>query len=150
MHSQAPYNQAPYNGGDPRAHRNANTTMPNMTPQQPDMPPPQRRGRIPALALGAYGAGLLGIVLAAVTLALFMTYKGQTQTQLGQVRHELATTQSNLAKAQASNDTKYTKLFSSVSGIGNAIAPYNMTCSTDLQGQNGPAQYYFACSDVKP
>ncbi len=148
MHSQAPYNQAPFNGGDPRAH--ANTTMPNTAPQQPDMRPPQRRGRIPALALGAYGAGLLGIVLAAVTLALFMTYKSQTQAQLGQVRHELATTQSNLSKLQASTGSKYAKMVSTVSGIANTVAPYNMVCSQDLTGANGPAQFWLPCSDVKP
>jgi hypothetical protein len=151
MSYQAPYNQAPnqapYNGSigsDPTAHRDANTTM----PQQPAMRPP--RGRIPALALGAYAAGVLGVVLAAVTLALFLMYKGQAQTQLHQVRQALATTQTSLAKAQSRDDTRYTKLVGTVSNIGNALAPYSMICSTDLQGQAGPAQYWFACSDTKP
>src|SRR5450755_4717325 len=116
MHSQAPYNQtpnhhAPYNGSGPGAHQDANATM----PQQPDVRPPRSRGRIPALALGAYGAGALGVVLAAVTLALFMVYKGQAQAQLGQVRQQLATTQISLAKAQSADDTRYTKMVGTVS-----------------------------------
>ena len=151
MHQQAPYNQPPpyngRNGGDPAAHRDANTTMPNPAPQQAALRP---RSRIPALALGAYAAGLGGIVLAAVSLAMFLMYKGQAQAQLGQVRQELATTQTNLAKAQAMDDSRYTKMVGNVSNIGNARAPYNSICSTDLQGQAGPAQYWFACSDAKP
>jgi hypothetical protein len=142
----------PFNDGPSTTRQDARTTANGTSPNGSSQPmyPPRQRSRIPALALGAYGAGLLGIILAAVTLALFVTYKGQATAQLGQVRQQLATTRTNLAKAQAASDSKYTKLFSSVSGIGNAIAPYNMTCSTDLQGQNGPAQYYFACSDAKP
>lgn len=144
MYTQPPPHQdaRSQNGAAPH-----NGTM----PQQPPTYPPRRpRGRIPALALGAYGAGVLGIVLAAVTLALFLTYKSQTTAQLGQVRHELATTQANLAKAQADNSTKYAKMIGTVTGIGNEIAPYNMVCSQDLTGANGPAQFWLPCSDAKP
>ena len=73
-----------------------------------------------------------------MTLALFMMYKAQAQTQLGQVRHELAATRTSLAKAQARDDSRYTKMVGSVSNIGNALAPYTSICSTDLQGQAGP------------
>jgi hypothetical protein len=144
MHSpQAPYNQAPFNGGDPTAHRDART-----------MPQPgaahQRRGRIPALALGAYAIGLLGVVVAAITLGLFLSFKAQAQGELHQARKELATEQANLSKVQLSNDSRYTKLFGSVSGVANALAPYSMICSQALIGPSGPAQYYFACSNTKP
>jgi hypothetical protein len=31
-----------------------------------------------------------------------------------------------------------------------ALAPFNKVCSTDLTGPQGPAQFYFLCSDQKP
>lgn len=143
-----PPHQAPYTDG-PTARQDART-MPNAAPQQALMPPPQRRSRIPALALGAYAAGLAGIVLAAVSLALLLTYKGQAQAQPDHMRQALTSTQSTLAKAQSGNAVKYTHLSGAVSSIENTLAPYSVICSTDLQGASGPAQYYFACSDQKP
>ena len=145
----------PFPGG-PTAHQDARTT-PNGTPpngvpppQQPPMYPPQRRPRVPGLALGAYAAGLAGIVLAAVALALFLTNRSSTQAELHQLQRALTSTQSSLAKSQASQAVKYTHLSGDLSNLGNMIGPYNMICSTDLQGQNGPAQYWFPCSGAKP
>lgn len=144
----------PFSDG-PTAHQDARTT-PNgapqnrAAPQQPPTYPPRSRPRIPALALGAYGAGLLGVILAAVALALLVSYKGQAAAQLDQMRQDLRNTQSTLAKSQASQGVKYTHLSGDLSNLGNMIGPYNMICSTDLQGQNGPAQYWFPCSGAKP
>jgi hypothetical protein len=144
----------PFTDG-PRTQQDARTAPngapPNGAPQQqPPIYPPRRRPRIPALALGAYGAGLLGVILAAVVLALFISYRGQATAQLNSVQQQLKSTQSTLAKFKSDQGIKYTHLSGEVNNLGNMIGPYNMICSTDLQGQNGPAQYWFPCSGAKP
>jgi hypothetical protein len=37
-----------------------------------------------------------------------------------------------------------------MTGIISAIAAYNQVCSQDLEGQNGPTRFYFACTTHQP
>jgi hypothetical protein len=58
-----------------------------------------------------------------------------------------------LARAQSGNAKSISGLAGQVSGMDsalNALAPYNRVCSTDLTGPNGPAQFYFTCTDQRP
>jgi|SRR5580704_4070677 hypothetical protein len=108
----------------------------------------------PRLVILAVIAGLLGIVVGAASLTLFLTYKSTAETQIRQL-------QQAVSNAQAGNQSNVSSLKSvsgKISGIdatlntlaGN-VAPFNMTCSQYLTGPNGgPTTFYFACSDTKP
>jgi hypothetical protein len=66
--------------------------------------------------------------------------------QIAQLRQELG-------KARAADARSLSGLAGQVSGMDsalNAMAPYNRVCSTDLTGPNGPAEFFFACTDQKP
>src|SRR5260370_19453723 len=109
--------------------------------------PPSRKA--PWLALGAYFAGFLGVALAAVCLALFLSYRSTATTQIRQL-------QEAAASAQVDNQSNISSL-NALSGKVNtidagmaALAPYDQVCSQDLTGANGPAQFFFLCTDQKP
>jgi len=62
------------------------------------------------------------------------------------LRQALSTAQSAQSKSESSLSEK-------VTGIDNALAalaPYSTVCSQDLTGPNGPAAFYFLCTDQKP
>ena len=65
------------------------------------------------------------------------------------MRQALSTAQS----AQSKSDSSLSSLSGKVTGIDNALAalaPYSTVCSQDLTGPNGPAAFYFLCTDQKP
>jgi len=105
------------------------------------------------LALFATIAGVLGLALGVISLALFLSYRGSATAQIHQMQRELAKTQSTLAKVQSGSANSLTGLASQVSGMNatlNGLAQFNSVCSQDLTGPNGPAQFFFACTDKKP
>jgi len=103
-------------------------------------------GRVVTCALVV---GLLGLAFGAANLTFLLFYHSTTTAQINQIRQELSQAQSSLANAQSS----YNRLSNKVSAINAgmaALAPYSKVCSTDLTGPNGPAQFYFLCSDQRP
>jgi len=67
-------------------------------------------------------------------------------TKVNHAVTSVQTAQSKDVKGIESLNQKY----DGMSGIVSAIAAFNMTCSQDLEGQNGPTRFFFACSEVKP
>jgi hypothetical protein len=132
MYSQTPQ----YNG----------QTMPLAFPPQP---PAGRRWAV----FGAYVVGVLGLVAVAVTLAIFVSYKGSASAQLTRMRHQLTAMSQELQTARSANASSYDGLSGKVSGLSaivSGLANYAMVCTQDLTGQNGPAELYFPCTDQKP
>jgi hypothetical protein len=58
--------------------------------------------------------------------------------------------ESALTRAQSNGAASFASLNEKVNSIDIVLAPYTDTCSTDLTGPDGPAQYFFACSSAKP
>jgi hypothetical protein len=109
----------------------------------------QRRLRINWATAGAYITAALGLGIAIAVTALFLSYRGTVATQMSQLRQALSTAQS----AQSKSDSSLSGLSGKVTGIDNALAalaPYSTICSQDLTGPNGPAAFYFPCTDQKP
>ncbi len=132
--------------------------MYSQTPQYDDhtMPlafqPQPRAGRRWAV-IGAYIVGVLGLVAVAVTLAIFLSYKGSASAQLTRMRHQLTAMSQELQNARSANASSYDGLSGKVSGLSaivGGLADYGMVCTQDLTGQNGPAEFYFPCTDQKP
>jgi hypothetical protein len=92
---------------------------------------------------------LLGLVLGAASLTFFLSYRTTVATEI----HQLQQAVSNAQASDASNASSLNGVSGKVSSINAALsglAPYNKVCSTDLTGPNGPAQFFFLCSDQKP
>ena len=105
------------------------------------------------LVIFALIAGLLGIAVGVASLTLFLSYKSTVTAQMREMRQAVAQEQSSLSKAQSGNASSVSGLSSKVTAIGAgmaALAPYSSVCSQDLTGPNGPAQFYFLCTDQKP
>ncbi len=105
------------------------------------------------LVIFAVIAGLFGLALSAASMTLLVSYRSTATAQINQMRQELGQEQSNLSKAQSSDAGSYNGLSGKVSAINTAmaaLAPYSKVCSTDLTGPNGPAQFWFLCSDQHP
>jgi hypothetical protein len=112
-----------------------------------------KHGSSGRLVIFAAIIGLLGLALGAASLTFLLSYRTMATAQINQMRQELNQEQSNLDKAQSGNASSYNGLSNKVSAINaamSALAPYSKVCSTDLTGPNGPAQFYFLCSDQKP
>lgn len=95
-----------------------------------------------------YLVGVAGVALAAVTLAMFLLWKGSAETQISQLQQEVATAQ----QAQATTEgtvtglsNRFHSISSSVNSIADLLSPFNATCQTDLNGQNGPQAFDFLC-----
>jgi hypothetical protein len=109
----------------------------------------QRSMRINWATAGAYITAALGLGIAIAVTALFLSYRGTVATQMSQLRQALSTAQS----AQSKSDSSLSALSRKVTGIDNVLAalvPYSKICSQDLTGPNGPAAFYFLCTDQKP
>lgn len=109
----------------------------------------ERRLRINWATAGAYITAALGLGIAIAVTALFLSYRETVTTQMSQLRQALSTAQS----AQSKSNSGLSGLSGKVTGIDNALAalaPYSTICSQDLTGPNGPAAFYFLCTDQKP
>jgi hypothetical protein len=126
---------------------------------QPYPPPPAslrlsepaaapRRG-VPWLALACCLVSIASLLLAGYVWSAQSSARqaaARQATQIAQLRQ-------TLARAQSGNAKTISGLAGQVSGIGstlNAMAPYSKICSTDLTGPNGPAEFFFLCTDQKP
>jgi type II secretory pathway component PulM len=125
-------------------------TIPIAYPDQ--RAPRQQRSSRPQMQ-GAYAIAVLALVAVAVTLAMFLSYKGSASAQLAQMRRQFTTMSQELKNARSANASSYNGLSGKVSSLGTVVgslANYGMVCTQDLTGQNGPAAFYFPCTDQKP
>lgn len=96
--------------------------------------------------IGAYATAALGVGVAIATLLVLFSYKSAVGAQMDQMRQTIQHDRSVSSNDWASLNNKY----SGMVGVLNAINAYNMVCSQDLEGQNGPTRFYFACSSNRP
>jgi len=111
-------------------------------------PAPPRRG-VPWLAVVCCLVSIASLALAAWVWSAQSSVRQTAARQAAQI----AQLRQELGKARASDARSLSGLAGQVSGMDsalNALAPYNRVCSTDLTGPNGPAQFYFLCTDQKP
>jgi hypothetical protein len=127
-------------------HRSVNKRVDHSrTPGQPG-----DRGR---LLIATSATALVAVVAAAVTLAMFLVYKGSAETQLSQMRQQLAAMGQQFQNAQNANASSYGRLSGKVNAMSAAvgtITQYNITCAQALESQAGPGTYYFPCSATRP
>jgi hypothetical protein len=109
------------------------------------------RSKWPLIA--AYLAGIAGIIVGVTVLVLLLVTKGSINTQLAQLKHEIAGTSTQANKIGNSNAS----LSQQVGGLSNTVnslpplSGYTAICSQYLTGPNGgPATYYFPCTGTKP
>jgi hypothetical protein len=100
---------------------------------------PARR-RPPWLTITACCAAAVAMTLAAVTLAMFLSYKSTVTTQIHQLHRALNT-------AQAQDVRNYSGLSGTISTV---LARYGVICSQDLTGTSGPEQFWFPCTSQRP
>ncbi len=108
-----------------------------------------KHGSSGRLVIFAAIVGLLGLALGAASLAFFLSYRSSVTAQMQTIRQELNQAQSSLSSNSSSVNGLSNKI-SAINAAMAAIAPYNQVCSQALIGQNGPATFYFMCSDLKP
>lgn len=111
-------------------------------------PKPQRH--IPWLMIGAYLAAFLGVAIGAVCLTLLLSYKATAETQIHSAQSQVRAMSQALNGARSANQGNYNNLNGKLDAIASVLAPYNMSCSQDLTGPQGPATFYFLCTDTKP
>lgn len=148
---QDPYGQNSREGTvEEHIHRSATRRISDSrTPHVSGTPSSPSSGKT-GLILGI--AGTAGLAVALVALFMFLSYKGSVTGQLTQMRQALTQAQTAAQRAQAAADS-YRTLPKEVTSMGNqlgTLASFSLTCSTDLTGPNGPAQFYFPCSGQKP
>jgi hypothetical protein len=93
----------------------------------------------------------LGVAIAAV--AVLLSWKSASTAQADRMQNQLATVSSQLQAARTANSASVGGLAAKVSSIDAAmaaLAQFNQVCSQDLTGANGPAQFFFLCTDQKP
>jgi hypothetical protein len=102
-----------------------------------------------SLAVFAAVAGLLGLALGVIALALLLSYRGTATAQIRQLQQAVASAQAgNASTARSLNGVS-----GRVSGMAstvNAIAQFDMACSQALTTSNGTGEFYFPCTDQKP
>lgn len=99
--------------------------------------------------MGAYIIAALGVGCACVCLWFLASFKQVYASQMAQTNHALATARA--AQAKNANDVKgLSERFDGMAGVINAISAYNQVCSQDLEGQNGPTRFFFACTSQQP
>ena len=82
-------------------------------------------------------------------LWLLTSFKQVYASQMAQTNHALATARTAQAK-DAKSISGLNEKVDNTSAIVAAISRFNMVCSQDLEGQNGPTRFFFACTTVNP
>lgn len=98
--------------------------------------------------IGAYIIAALGVGCAAVCLYMLTSFKAVYTSQMSAANH--AITSERTAQAKSAKSIKgLSEKYDGMVPIVDAITAYSLICSQDLEGQNGPTRFYFACSDHK-
>jgi hypothetical protein len=99
----------------------------------------------------AAAVALVGLAVSMASITLLLQYRGTAQAQISQLQRAVASAQAaSQGRASASQVDGLAAKVSTISAALSALAPFNKVCSTDLTGPNGPAEFFFACSDQKP
>jgi hypothetical protein len=109
--------------------------------------PPARRNRW--ATAGPLLVGAVGVMMAAVTLAMFLIWKGSVTVQISQLRHELTAMHSQAASTSAGLSglsRRIDGVSGDVNALGAMLGGYSAVCQQDLTGPNGPAAFDFPCS----
>lgn len=93
--------------------------------------------------------GFLGVALGAASLTFFLSYRSTVTAQMQQLQQAVANAQQD-SQSNASSLNSQAGKISTINAALSALAPYYKVCSQALVGPNGPAQFYFLCSDQKP
>jgi hypothetical protein len=112
-------------------------------------PAPAPRRGVPWLAVACCCASIAALVLAAWVWSAQSSARQtavRQSAQIAQLRTELGKAQSRVAGSISGLAGQVSSMDSTL----NALAPYNRVCSTDLTGPNGPAEFFFLCTDTKP
>ena len=111
-------------------------------------PVTRHRQKVTGAIIVPYIAGVAGITLAAVTMAMFLLFRSTTTAQITELREEVAAAQqaqANTAGAVTGLSNRVKGLTGDLNAVGDLVTPYTTVCSTDLTGPNGPAEYLFLC-----
>jgi hypothetical protein len=84
-----------------------------------------------------------------VCLWLLTSFKQVYAAQMTKVNHAVTSVQTAQAKS-ARSIKNLGQEYDGMTGIISAIAAYNQVCSQDLEAQNGPTRFYFACTTHQP
>jgi hypothetical protein len=88
-----------------------------------------------------------------VCLWLLTSFKQVYAAQMTKVNHAVTSVQTAQAKSAKNLNSRVDTVASEVgdmTGIVNAISHFDRVCSQDLEGQNGPTRFFFACSTANP
>lgn len=103
-------------------------------------------------AVAAYIVGTVGLALAAVTLAVFLLWKGSVESRISELRGEVVSAQ----QTQAGTTSSITNLRDRVNGLSDSLASMNFFVSgyaaqcQVLQDTSGvPASYLVPCKRQK-
>ena len=96
-------------------------------------------------------AALVALAVSTASITLLLQYRDTAQAQIGQLQRAVASAQAaSKGRASVSQVDGLAGKVNVISTAVSALAPFNQVCSQDLTGANGPAQFYFACTDQKP
>jgi hypothetical protein len=99
----------------------------------------------------AAAVALLALAVSTASITLLLSYKSTAQAQIRELQQAVASAQSaSRGRASTGQVDGLAARVSTISAALSALAPFNKVCSTDLTGPNGPAEFFFACSDQKP
>jgi hypothetical protein len=106
-------------------------------------------GRVPVIFAAA--VALVGLAVSMASITLLLQYRGTAQAQIAQLQRAVASAQTAAqGRASTSQVDGLAGKVNVISTAVSALAPFGMVCSQDLTGANGPAQFYFPCTDTKP
>jgi uncharacterized protein YlxW (UPF0749 family) len=99
------------------------------------------------LVVAALAAALYIAVRAQLATATLITQNRHLQTQVTDLKGQVTGLQGQASTIQARENTDYSILGKDLV----PLAQYATTqCSQDLNGPDGPTQYYFLCTSTKP
>jgi hypothetical protein len=108
-----------------------------------------KHGTSGRLVILAVTVALLSLALGAASLTFFLSYRDAATAQIHQLQQAVSNAQADNASNASSLNGVSGKL-NTINAALAAITPYGKVCSTDLTGPNGPAQFFFLCTDQRP
>jgi hypothetical protein len=112
-------------------------------------------GRMPEVftsrGRGGVIVALIAMAVSAAALTFTFVSRSSADTQISRLQSQVATMNSELARtADTSTVNGLTGKVTSLENAMGAVGQFSTICSQDLTGPNGPAQFFFMCTDQKP
>jgi hypothetical protein len=111
-------------------------------------PVSRKREPVKWAQLAPYLVACVAVAVAVAVLAVFLAWRTAMQTQVSQLRHEVAVTQSQLTSAADAGGSQITSLNRAVSTLRGdlngleGLAAYTGTCTTDATSSTGRLAVY--------